>query len=298
MKIYLLTICAMIIIIFTSCMDATSGRRFEKDYIVVAGSIYSGEPIYNYPLIIGKTSDLVNNLNLLDLVILHADVTIEEVESRDSTVLRFNLPKRGYVDETKAFIISAGKTYRLTVRIGDDVVWAQTTVPNEFELIDFQDSYTYDSDRLYFPKVIHSEIDLKHPLRMLVPNRRETQIRIEYFCLEEYEDAYIVYPFSDYLGDRPENKEDYDGNEYDPGFRKNIEISSLFPNEENIMTIPFHQLQFRFYGDHKITINIIDENFYKYRYKSQGYFHGGISTGGIGYFGSATSHVVYTRVVR
>ena len=286
----------MIIFTLTSCMDNTSGMRFENDYIVVAGSIYAGEyVVLERPIIIGKTQNLTN-VNRFDLIEKYAEVTLEELETNEQVKLEFL--GMGYIDKNQKLIIKEGKTYRLTVKVDEDEVWAETTVPFDFELIDIQDSYTFDSNKNNFPNIPHSEIDMKHPLKIKVPFRNETRIRVEYYCLEEFENAFFVSPFSDYLGAQPNDRAEYEGNDYDPGWRKNIELSSLYPNEDNIMNLPFHQFQFWFYGNHKITIEIVDENYFRYNYKSQGYFYGGVSKGGIGYFGSAVSKAVYTKVIK
>ena len=51
-----------------------------------------------------------------------------------------------------------------------------------------------------------------------------------------------------------------------------------------------------FYGRLSITIYNIDDNFYQYLYKPEGYNFGGIQNG-IGYFGSVSGSTIYTEVV-
>ena len=79
--------------------------------------------------------------------------------------------------------------------------------------------------------------------------------------------------------------------------RRNTTYETYLPNDENVFRLRYIQPAFVFYGKHRVSFLSIDDNFYKYLYKSQGYFYGGV-TGGIGYFGSASRQTMYTKVTK
>ena len=302
-KLLSLLITIILLANFTACADLTSGRRFHEPYMVIAGTIIAGEPISrDNPIFIGRTID-VNGGNLLDLFIANATVFIEEVESEQRQQL-FPVPivigdifniSMGYFDPTGNFIIKPGKTYRLTAIVGVDTVWAETTVPDEFTVLE-NFGYIQNLSET-FPQMSHSDIDRYFPIEISVGRQENKRVFIEFYCLEKWENAYYV--LSDFLGSTPINAADYE-NPMNGAPRRMTDFGVYFPSQRDgqyIIRTPFNQLHFIFFGKYRVTVKIVDENFHTYRYKSEGFFHGGVNNG-IGFFGSASRQVLFTEIVR
>ena len=299
MKYILILLLCMILF---SCTDYTTGRRFQDDYLVIGGMIYAGETITSDNLIVVSRSISLNGGNITDFIVSDAIVFIEDIETKEIQDLSFTADitsrKFGYYDSSNSFLIESGKTYKLTAIIDQDTVFALTTVPLPFELLE-NEGYTADVNGS-FPIMIHQEIDELYPIEIKVDRQENTVIFLEYYCLEEWNNA--IYTIFDYLGfseQIPNTPEDYESTM--SGYpRRNTDMDTFFPsniNEEYIIRIPFNQFNFLFYGRYKVTTMKIDENYFKYNYKSQGYFHGGV-VGGIGYFGSGSKQTRYTYVVK
>ena len=292
---YILLLCLAVL----SCTDFTTGRRFDDEYIVIAGTIYAGETITAENPIVVSRSIPVNGGNITDFLVTNATVFIEDIGTNETQDLSFTVDlikrKFGYYDASNSFLIKSGKTYKLTAIVDQDTVFAFTTVPNPFEFLE-NEGYTVDENDVY-PIMIHREIDEHYPIDIKVDNQENTNLFVEYYCMEEWYNA--IYTIFDYLGmseQIPNTPEDYE-NSMNGYPRRNTDMRTYFPNNLNIIRIPFNQIHFLFYGRYRVTIMSIDDNYYKYNYKSQGYFHGGIN-GGIGYFGSAAKEIRYTYVVK
>ena len=303
MKLFkLITIIALLASII-ACTDLTSSKRFHKDYIVIAGTIIAGEPIRaSNPIFVGKTIG-INQGNLADMFIRNAEVFIEEIESEQRQRLfpiSFNIidvfnVNMGYYDPTGGFIIESGKTYRLTAIVGADTVWAETTVPDAFIVLE-NSGYTHNPLGT-FPRMPHSDIDRLYPIEISVSRQKNTRVFVEYYCLEDWSNAYYV--LSDFFGTTPENAADYE-HPMNGSPRRMVDFGVYFPNQRDELYVirkPFNQLHFIFYGRYRVTIKVVDENYYTYWYRTEGFFHGGVNNG-IGFFGSASRQILFTEIVR
>lgn len=289
------------IISLVSCQDYVSGTRFNNDYVVVSAVLYGGETISKEnPVFIGKTID-VRGGNIFDFFYDDAVVKIIDIETGNMQILDFfvditqNRPKIGYYDTSENFIIESGKTYKLIAYVNNDSVWATTTVPNPFEIMP-NPGFTANPDTI-FPKMVYNAIDSRYTVELNVFDENEKVVMEEYYCMEEFKNAYFI--LDNFWGKQPETESDYESTM--TGFpRKRQSFYSFLPrqiNSKNIISLPFLKSSFIFYGKHRLTISVIDNNYYSYLYKTQGYFHGGINNG-IGYFGSATRQTIYTEVTR
>ena len=294
-----LFISLILILALTSCVEFTSDKRFATEYIVMSGTIYAGETItLESPIFIGRSVS-VNIIDIRRLFISDAQVYITDIETSISQDLSFGYDednfKIGYYDPSESFIIESGKTYRLTAIVGRDTVWAETTVPQDFEILE-NSGYTYDVNSVY-PKMVFNEIDEFHTITLRVTDEIETVVYLEHYCLEEFEDATFIRT-SGLIERTLESEEDYES--FMSGFpRRSSFIFNYFPSlvegELLVRTIGNSQ-DFIFYRRHRVTVAVVDENFFKYRYKSMSFFQGGINNG-IGFFGSAVRKILYTDVV-
>jgi len=284
------------VIFLYACVKLTSGKRFQNDYIVMSGNIFAGEYItLKEPIFIGKTID-VNDINIVDLFVYNAKVYILDKENKNRQDLIFgaeideNIFNVGYYDPTESFMIESGRTYLLVAIVGQDSVWAETTVPDPFSILE-NEGFTDDKNS-DFPEIVHSRIDDLYPIKLKVSDQDEKAVYIEYYCLEDWENAFYI--LSDYLGEKPQSALEYE-NTMSGSPRKNTSLNIYLPKEDQTIETINNQFHFIFYGSYKVSVHIVDDNFLKYRYKSMGYFHGGINNG-IGFFGSMSRKLLYTNI--
>ena len=290
----------VIFLIFLSSCDLTSGKRHNENFIVITANIYAGEYITKDNPILITRSISVNGGSLDMLLVDDALVTIQEKETEISCRLRFFIDYKsgafGYYDPLESILVESSKTYVLTVKVQGVAITAETTVPDEFMVLP-NAGYTTDGNAT-FPSMIHKTIDELYPIEIKVDKQENIPIFVEYYCLEDW--PYVMYVYDDWIGDMgPATEEDYEG--IMDGFpRRNTFYATAYPHiDENgfVITVPFSQLNYFFYGEYRTTVMRIDENYFKYLYKSEGYLHGGVQ-GGIGYFGSASRITLYTKIVK
>jgi len=288
-----------------SC-DLTSEKRFTSGTVVITGMIYAGETITKENAIYIGRSVEIDEISVEAFETAFDSVFVRDLDTQLSKRLTFvttvinNRPKIGYFDADSTFVIQAGHKYRVVAYYAaGDSTYGETTVPLEFTVVD-NAKYVTDKADVGSVEMKHTEIDDLWPLRIEVDSPTPKVIYMEYYCLWNY-DQFEGKPYmtmGDYLGmDIPVDKpEDYDS--FMDGYpRKNKYFDKLIPMNGNILTIPFNQFNYLFYAPYRTTIYSVDDNFYKYIYKDQPYFHGGVQNG-IGYFGSAYKEVRYTTIVK
>jgi len=297
MRVYL--IFALLICLVVGC-DMTSGQRFTEDYVVIAALICAGEQIsQENPVYISKTLD-IDKIELADILIFFDRVYIEETETGEFVDLEpfWKEIRIAYWDPTASFTIEEGKTYRLVAKIGADSTWAETTVSMGFELAMEHNGYTDDIGEIEAHTMEHRFIDDDFPLQIRVNERKDTVVSVEFYCLEEFSPDLDI-TMDDYFGGLEitiETEEDYES--FMSGSpRRNRFLDKYMPDADCVVTVGFTEFNYLFYGRYRTSVHVVDDNYYKYRYKNQGYFHGGVHNG-IGYFGSASKKVLYTKVVK
>jgi len=143
--------------------------------------------------------------------------------------------------------------------------------------------------------MIYDDIDNQYPVQISVKEGIETVLYEEYYCLESWYNAYYI---QDMFEEKPETESDYEDSM--TGYpRKAISYGRYLPkivDNEFLIKIPFVKSGFTFYGKHQVTLSLIDNNYFYYLYKTQGYFQGGVNNG-IGYFGSASRKKLYTNII-
>jgi hypothetical protein len=74
--------------------------------------------------------------------------------------------------------------------------------------------------------------------------------------------------------------------------------SSIQPEyTDNYIVLRDYRQAFVFFGNYKVSAYITDDNYYRYKYMPEGYLYGGVQNA-LGYFGSASGSVFYTKVVK
>jgi len=305
MKIYILLI--SVLLLLSSCIDFTSPERFTEESYYLTGILKADKTVdFDNPIIIGKTIP-VEGGTFDDLLIIDADVMLYEMNENnviiDSTVLifaanPFEQEQFGYVDINGNITITSEYKYRIEALINTtDLVWAETVIPKTIQvvadsLVATNSGYTTDPNVSEWPIMIFEDIDLEHPIQIITQDNETFNLFAGFYCLEEWNEAEYIFPFGDQ--NYPEEEEDYES-EADGSPRKTTTFY-IFQPTGNLINFSFYQYAFNFYGRYEVTVSSIDDNYLNYLYKPEGYNHGGIN-GGVGYFGSAVSHVMYTKVV-
>ncbi len=97
----------------------------------------------------------------------------------------------------------------------------------------------------------------------------------------------------------PKDQESYE-NEMTGSPRRGFGYYQYKPVAEDggyFVEIGFNQLSYTFYGQYRTTVYSIDDNYYSYLYKYEGYKHGGVHNG-YGYFGSANGQQMWSKVIK
>jgi hypothetical protein len=293
------------------CNDYTSDARYDEPVFTITGLLYEGETITpDNAIFIGRSVDAYNG-NLNDVVIDDADVTLYNITRNDSIQLEFifeipqtknELPRIGYYDPTDSFIIYAKETYYLKADIQNEgtiiTLEATTTVPDSIVANVVQDTVFTSDPLIDFPHLSFETANQEHPLTIGTYNEDTVKLLFQFYCEEDYENAYYIQDFPG-AGDHPDDEDDYE----DPihGFPRKIEYFTEYnpnPTEYDFFLISdnSYKINFFFYGDYKITVNSVDTNYFNFLYMTNNYQHGGIING-FGYFGSVCKDVIYTHIV-
>ncbi|MDO9577932.1 MAG: hypothetical protein Q7J16_08610 [Candidatus Cloacimonadales bacterium] len=300
---------SIIAILLISCTDFTSPERNTEQQYYLTGLLVAGKSVdFDNPVIFGKTISTENG-SFVDLFIGGANVTLYEMNNSGSiqdsvSLFCFPLPIPEindtlflYIDIDQYLTIKPEMSYKIEVKNEDDLVWAVTQVPKSIHvwadsLVTENSGYTTDPNPPVWPEMVYDTIDLEHPIQIETQDNDIINLLIDFYCLEEWYDARLVHAFGgeEYL----EDEEDYE-NPGDGSPRKTSIFYTFLPND-NLVNFSFYQYAFVFYGRYEVTVKSIDDNYLHYIYKPEGYNYGGIN-GGIGYFGSASSSKIYTKIV-
>ena len=301
-------------ILLVSCSDFTSGTRFEQTKFTLTGLLFEGKPVSpEYPISIGKTIE-ANGGNIEDLFVLDAGVLLINKTTNDTVQLTFyaSIPDTeshftfGFIDpnwETDPFPILAENTYRVEATIPTDessqLITAETTVPSIITLNPLGNIGFTSNPEPPYPEISYENANIDHPLQVSLDHDAPVNLFFQFYCLEEYDNAYFIL---DLPGDqeKPENEEEYE----DPvnGYPRKIKWWYSYQAEwdeqaqTNIISDRGYKVNFFFYGNYEIQVYAIDDNYYSYLYKTNGFMHGGVQNG-YGYFGSCSGGTIYTKVI-
>jgi hypothetical protein len=277
---------------------------------VVTGRLYENEPITPDKAVFIGRSIPAEGGNLDDMFITEAEVEIHDIGNDIVYPLEFvyeitgNTINLGYYEPSGQLLPQTGETYRLRAVIQDtlmkstDSLWAETTVPENIEIEVDSLVFTADTLQTGWPQLIWENANIDHPLVIRAENDQQKSLYFKFYCLETWENARYIIDFGG--NEYPEDEDEYE----DPGsgFPRKIEYFNLYTPEFDDESGNYYVIDrgykgaIVFYGRLSITIYNIDDNFYQYLYKPEGYNFGGIHNG-IGYFGSVSGSTIYTEVV-
>ena len=303
MRNLIITIIAVILVslVITGCEDYTSGTRHKKDtYKFVYGKLIHGEPINGVNSIkVSNSVKLPSTIHVFDLFDTLATVQVKEVETGNTVDLEFSFLSGGYVDFTESFIPHAGNTYELSIVTGDDSLWATTTVPDSVYLSIDNSVYKDTPEELTDVEMEFSKIASEYPFNIITQSGENIRLSLYFYCIEEWDDVkYIETDFND--SEKLEKEEEYEDEL--TGYPRKVEEffemkPEMHPDNYYNIRYDFFEDNFVFAGRYYIRVHSIDNNYYRYLYKPDGYKYGGINGGAYGYFGSATGRDFYTKVV-
>ncbi len=284
-------------LLFLFGCELTSPQRFDETEYVITGLLYAGEYVtIEHPIYVNRAINAEEG-NIMDVFIDSAEVTLYELSPerrvRESIALEFGAPF-GFYDPDSSMLIKAGYTYRIEATIEGERVWAETTVPHNISIIT-DSTFTKDGSDSIYPSIDYDNMGSKHPIYLRTYDESPVILYLEIYCLEDYDDAEMITDF----GPPEFDEDDYESlREGSITFTYTPKYHASTPGlpAGYYVTKKSYYLSIMFGGKHKLTLYSIDENYYNYLYKSEGFYYGGINNG-LGYFGSASGDDIFTNVI-
>ena len=300
------------LLLLAGCESYTSGPRFEGDVYSIAGMLISGKPINaEHPIYITRSSD-IDSFDPMNIFVTEAVVEITDLDTNESWLLSQSVDmeqmKLKWVDPA-GHIIQPLHSYRIEVTIPgyDKTISAQTTVPQTVEInTDYfghnveGEGFSADPENPSY--MVYEESDLRYPLGINTFDVAGSQnVMVEMFCLEEFS---TDLEFTTTILGSSNPTEDMEDEYYSSGegirrisFLAKM-ASSIQPEyTDNYIVLRDYRQAFVFFGNYKVSAYITDDNYYRYKYMPEGYLYGGVQNA-LGYFGSASGSVFYTKVVK
>ncbi len=300
MKKIIYIIIIMSLLLLTACEELTSSKRYTSDRYVVSGLLLANKTVsMENPIVVCKTVE-VDGGNVMDFFVTDAIVVLTDVQNQVEYPLTFDSDlmnkKFGYHDPSNSLIIKAGNEYMLSVKTVSDSIWATTTVPDSISVVP-NPGYSF-VNQLPYPQMVYSNIDRDNKIKFQTFSSNNINLFVEYYCLEEWQDAEYTLTFGS-SEEYPKDQESYE-NELNGSPRRGFGYYQYKPVAEDggyFVEIGFNQLSYTFYGRYRTTVYSIDDNYYSYLYKYEGYKYGGVHNG-YGYFGSANGQQMWSKVVK
>lgn len=300
----------MIGILLAGCDDFTSKPRFEGDVYTLAGHLVAGRAIsLEHPIYITRSST-IEDFNLFGIYDLEAVVKVIDLTSQDtlSLVPRFDEFKIKWIDEDNN-PIQSGHRYRIEVRITgyDPLIWAETLVPQSVSLV--PDYYQYNVDGEGYSmdpdediSVSYATVDERYPLALNTGNVSGAfNLMAEMYCLEEFSTA-LEFTVSVFGIQNP--TADMESSYYASGESiRRIKFMGPYTSQsqpgqpDNFILVKDYKQAYVFFGRYRVSLYVIDDNYYRYSFMPEGYLQGGVHAA-LGYFGSASGGTMYTKLIR
>jgi len=208
-----------------------------------------------------------------------ANIVLTDSTTAESWSLSEDSTRKGFYFN-KQILIKPRHTYQIHITIGDNIVTASTKVPPILEI----------NTSLNEKVKNHVEIDSirsRYPL-ILGCSKPDQLILIDLFCLESYNNAEYINPFGDQK--YPKDEEEYDGGvDGQPRHIRAIAplnaLTSL--GASNQYVIDWYSALIAFYGNYRLSIYALDENYNQFISAENPVYSGGVK-GGLGVFASMT----------
>ncbi len=307
---YLITL-PLVLIILSGCSDFTAPERFDGETYAVTGLLIAGQSIGLERPIYVTRSTTIQDFQYLELFVADAEVKVIDLNTRAEFQLLPALHefRIKYIDPNDN-IIHPDHTYRLEVIIPgyEKLIWAETTVPSQVTLT--PDFYGWNVSGQGFllqnfepySEITFDTVESHYPLALETGTFTGTlNIFAELYCLEEFSTSleFTTPVFGQTNPDTTMVTTYYSSGE---GIRciQFLGKYTSVPHQQpagNYMMIKDYRQAFIFFGRYRVTLYSCDDNFYRYKYSPEGYFHGGIKNA-LGYFGSVSGGTMFTRIVK
>ncbi len=298
--------------ILSSCTKFTAPERFEGEVYSIAGLLVSGHVIDSeHPVYVTRSETLAEfdpmSLFVTDAVVVIKDLTANQQWGLDM-VPDLVAMKIKYVDNNN-HIIQPQHRYRIEVTIPghDGVISAETLVPVAVSLApDFMQNNIagegYSINASPMPSIKYDEVDRKYPLALNTGTYAgPVNFMAEMYCLEEFSTE-LEFTNPVFGMDHPDAQME---DSYNAGGESIRRIQFIGPYvskaqqglTDNYLVIKDYRQAFVFYGDYRVTLWAADDNYYRYTYMPEGYFHGGVQ-GALGFFGSVSGGTMYAKITK
>jgi hypothetical protein len=276
---------ALLLPIVLSACDSSSTRPEFDSQIVVFGYLYVGEGVAGLGGIhLGHTVPVDEYYDTWQAAISNALVTLRA----DGAAVADTLPRVGTgVYGDPALIIRAKTTYHLEIRVDGRTVTATTTTPAAFE--------TPREPRVITAGVMRqSAIADSFPIVIACPDPKQIFL-VDVWCAEDWQNARFIHRIGGGQ-DTPQSYEEYGGSDGQPRhIAAYFRLKDLSHSDQGYL-VGFYGDMMWFYGQYKVGIFSIDENYYNYLYRDYPERSAGVN-GGIGVFGSACRKQYSVKVV-
>lgn len=301
----------LILLIGLSACDYTSKPRFEGDVYTVAGLLVAGKSISTENPVFVTRSASIEDFDPFELFVPDANVVVIDLATQERWELEVALdPTRGFVYiDPQSRTVQAERSYRLEVEVPgyDKLIWGETTVP--MQVIPVTDLYNdnppgtgWSLDPADSNTVKYSLLDSQYPIALGTGSATGNfNFMAEVYCREPFStDLEWTTPIFGITNLDESLEPIYNSN--GQSFRR-VQFMGVFTPQSkpgvtgNYLFLPDYGTSVAFYGRYRISAFIIDDNYYEYSYRPEGYFYGGIHNA-LGYFGSASGADYYARVIK
>jgi hypothetical protein len=307
---YIKYLLPIVLLLVASCSKFTAPERFEGDVYSLAGLLIAGESIsLQHPVYITRSA-AIETFNPNSIFVDNATVVIKDITPGIAqTQFPLSYAMGMYIDPA-ANIIQAEHTYKIEIEIPGTppvIISAQTTVPKQGILVpDYLNNnipgegYGFTEEPMNTMKF--SDVDRKYPLAINTGDASGTfNFMAEMYCLEDFSTSLeFTTPVFGFTNPDAAMEDSYNA----PGESvRRIKFMGSYLSQAqdgvagNHLVVKDYRQAFVFYGRYRVTLYLADDNYYRYTYMPEGYFHGGVN-GGLGYFGSASGGVMYTKIVK
>ncbi|MDY0151314.1 MAG: DUF4249 family protein [Candidatus Cloacimonas sp.] len=299
----------LLLITAMSCSKFTAPERFEGDVYTVAAMLIAGQPINTeHPVYITRSST-IEDFDPYSLFVSNAAVTLTDLSDPDEWMLTA-VPdlvemKIKYID-TAQHIIQPEHRYRIEIQIPgkEQLIWAETTVPAIADLVPdyYQLGNGFSLTEEGMNAMPYTAIDQNYPFAMNTGAfSGACNFMAELYCLEDFStDLEFTTPV--FGLEHPDASMEDAYNAGGESIRR-IKFIGRYTSQiqdgmdDNYLIVKDYRQAFVFYGKYRISLYIVDDNYYRYTYMPEGYMQGGVH-GGLGYFGSAGGGKMYARIVK
>jgi hypothetical protein len=269
-------------LLLSGCGNAPTQPKYVEQ-VAVSAYLYVGEAVSrSNPVVLTRTRPVDEYYDASEAAIRDAVVTLRADDTALEDTLWMVAPGR-YANP--AIVIRPRTTYHLKAQAGGATISASTTTPIEFNVL---------SGPLVIPDVMrHAAIADSFPLivNCLDP---EQIFLVDLYCLEAYQNARYVLQIG--TAEYPKDYAEYGGDNREPRhISAYFRLKDLGGGEAGYR-LSFYGDMMAFYGEYRVGVFSIDQNYYNYLYREHPELNSGIR-GGIGVFGSACRRQYHVKTI-